>query len=68
MAYPENPVFRIVAAGDRWGVAADGEVLALTASRRDAEALADAATRVLAGHGASRPGIAQEPRSFNDQD
>ena len=64
--HPDTSVFRVVPAGEKWGVATDEEVLVLTNSRREAEALVDAATRVLARKAPWRARIAPEPRSFKD--
>ena len=66
MTEPEACVFSIVAVDDKWGVAADGRVLALTTFKDDAKALVDAATRVLKDRPAHHPRVAPEPRSFKD--
>ena len=68
MSNPQGSVFCVVPAGDKWGVATDGELLVLTASRRDAEALAAAAARVLASEAPWRPRVAAERRSFGHED
>jgi hypothetical protein len=60
-------VMTVVRRGRRWGVSIDGEVLALTAARKEAVALAHDAARILRDSGGTvslhLPG---EKRSFAD--
>lgn len=53
----------VVRNGRLWGVAVDGEILALARSRRAAESLARDACRILRDSGAEAR-VADEPRSF----
>jgi hypothetical protein len=62
-------VFEVVRLGRKWGVSADGEVLALSTSRRGAEDLARKAEEALeAGDEQARQRrfVRPEPRSFAD--
>ena len=65
---PVASPFRIVPAGDRWGVATDDGILVVTGTRRDAAALAAAAARVLDQRAAWKPEIPRERRSFRQDD
>ena len=68
MAEPQTGLFRIVAAGDQWAVTTEDEVLVLTESRQDAEALAEAAARILGDKAIWRHRVPPEPRSFKAED
>lgn len=62
-------VFEVVRVGRKWGVSADGEVLATSTSRRGAEDLARKAGEALeAGdeQARSRRFVRPEPRSFEE--
>jgi hypothetical protein len=57
----------VVRNGRLWGVAVDGEVLALARSKRAAESLARDACRILRDSGADAR-VVDEPRSFKPED
>jgi hypothetical protein len=58
---------KVVREGKLWGVAVDGEVLALARTKRAAEALARDACQILRDSGAEAR-VADEPRSFRGDD
>lgn len=57
----------VVRDGRLWGVAVDGEILALARTKKGAEALARDACRILCDSGAEAR-VADEPRSFRRPD
>ena len=60
-------VFEVVRVGRRWGVSADGEVLAVSTSKRGAQDLADKAAAALEGgaeQAKDRSYLRPVPRSF----
>jgi hypothetical protein len=61
-----NPNQLVVApAGDRWGISAGRELLALAATERDAQKLAAEAARILRASGGDATVVVKaEPRSF----
>ncbi|WP_374469851.1 hypothetical protein [Phenylobacterium sp.] len=61
-----NPNELVVApAGDRWGVSAGCELLALAGTERDAQRLAAEAAKILRASGSdARVVVRDEPRSF----
>jgi hypothetical protein len=59
----------VIRYGSKWAVAADGEVMAITARRADATRLAQSAAETLRASGAVvevKPGP-REPRSFREE-
>ena len=62
-------VLQVVRDGARWGVAADGELMALTRTKRAAEDLAREAAEILSASGGdARVEIPRERRSFKNED
>lgn len=62
-------VLQVVREGKRWGVAADGELMALARTKRQAENLAREAAEILAASGGdARVDIPPERRSFKSEE
>jgi archaeosine-15-forming tRNA-guanine transglycosylase len=60
----EASVLKVVREGELWGVAADGELLALARSQGAALELAHAAAQILRDSGADARVEPAEPRTF----
>jgi hypothetical protein len=62
-------VLSVVRDGDRWGVVADGDLMALARTKRDAQQLARSAVQILRESGGeARVEVPREPRSFKTDD
>ena len=62
-------VLLVIRDGKRWGVAADGDMLAVSRTKRGAEALAREAAEILSASGAkTRVEVPREQRSFKTED
>ena len=61
-------VLQVVRDGKRWGVAVDGELMALARTKREAQNLAHEAAEILAANGGeARVEIPRETRSFKPE-
>jgi archaeosine-15-forming tRNA-guanine transglycosylase len=65
----QDAVLKVIREGDRWGVAADGELLATARTKKGAQTLAREAAEILSASGArARVEVQREPRSFKNED